>query len=191
MIWRGGLVFYGGLIGGAVAFIVAARILKMDLLKSADTVAPAVALGHGIGRIGCFFAGSCYGKPTDLPWAVVFTDPRSLAQGVLGTPVHPVQIYSSLSLMALAVVLIRIRKVSRFEGQVIASYGILYGILRFAMEFLRGDPRGFLAISGVTLSTSQVISLVVVPLSVAAWAILSRRSTSQGFDGLQVGANSV
>ena len=184
MIWRGGLVFYGGLIGGSIAFVAAVKVLKLDLFKSADIAAPAVALGHGIGRIGCFFAGSCYGKPTDLPWAVVFTDPRSLAQGVLGVPVHPVQLYSSLSLFLLAAVLLRIRKVSSFKGQVIASYGVLYGTLRFGMEFLRGDPRGFLTISGITLSTSQLISLVIVPLSATAWVILSRRSRS----GLNQGA---
>jgi phosphatidylglycerol:prolipoprotein diacylglycerol transferase len=178
-IWNGGLVFYGGLIGGSLTFIVIARLRKLNLWRLADTVAPGIALGHAFGRIGCFYAGSCYGKPTDLPWAVTFNDPRSLAAGVLGTPVHPTQLYSSFGLLVLMVVLLGIRSRARFPGQVIASYGILYGIMRFGMEFLRGDPRGSVSLLGTTLSTSQVVSLVLVPLSMAVYIILSRRAGDQ------------
>jgi len=182
-IWNGGLVFYGGLIGGSLTFIVIARLRKLNLWRLADTVAPGLALGHALGRIGCFYAGTCYGKPTDLPWAVTFNDPRSLATGVLGTPVHPTQLYSSFGLLVLMVVLLGIRSRARFPGQVIASYGILYGILRFGMEFLRGDPRGSVSLMGATLSTSQVVSLVLVPLSLAAYVILSRRAGDQAAVG--------
>jgi phosphatidylglycerol:prolipoprotein diacylglycerol transferase len=175
MVWRGGLVFYGGLIGGSIAFILTVRLKGLDLWRLADNVAPGLTLGHALGRLGCFFAGSCYGKPTDVPWAVIFTDPRSLAVNILGVPVHPVQLYSSVALLGLTAVLLRVRSRSVFTGQVIAVYGILYGILRFNMEFFRGDPRGFLTISGITLSTSQVVSLMVVPIAVAAYIILSRR----------------
>ncbi len=184
MIWRGGLVFYGGLIGGSAAFIITARIKGLDLWRFADNAAPGLAFGHGIGRLGCFFAGGCYGKPTDLPWAVTFTDPRALTGNFLGVPVHPVQIYSFLSLMILTVILLWVRSKSGFYGQVIAAYGIMYGILRFNMEFLRGDPRGFMVISGVTLSTSQVISLMVVPLAVVAYVLLSRRGKIRSMAGL-------
>ncbi|NOY87723.1 MAG: prolipoprotein diacylglyceryl transferase [Deltaproteobacteria bacterium] len=174
-IWNGGLVFYGGLIGGALAFILAARLKHLDLWPLADTVAPALTFGHAIGRIGCFFAGSCYGKPTDMPWAVTFTDPKSLATGVLGVPVHPTQLYESALLILLTVVLLKIRSHVRFPGQVITSYGIMYGIIRFGLEFFRGDPRGSVEILGTTLSTSQAISLLIVPLSLAGYVYLSRR----------------
>jgi len=175
-IWNGGLVFYGGLIGGSLAFILTARVKRLDLWPLADTVAPAVALGHAIGRIGCFFAGSCYGIPTTVPWAVTFTDPRSLATGVLGVPVHPTQLYESALLLLLTVVLLRIRSHARFPGQVITSYGAMYGIIRFGLEFLRGDPRGSVEILGATLSTSQAISLIIVPLCLAGYVYLSQRS---------------
>lgn len=173
-VWNGGLVFYGGLIGGALAFVLAARWWHLDLWYLADTLAPGLALGHGIGRIGCFFAGSCYGKPTDLPWAVTYTDPGSLAHDILGVPVHPVQLYSTIFLVSLAVLLYRKGPSASFRGQVITSYGIIYGVYRFMIEFLRGDPRGAMEIGGVVLSTSQVVSLLLVPLAVAFYIGLSR-----------------
>ncbi len=172
MIWRGGLVFYGGLIGGALAFMAAVRLKGLQLWRSADTLAPALALGHAIGRLGCFFAGSCYGKPTDLPWAVTYTDPRSLAGDMLGVPVHPTQLYSSAALLVLTVVLMKVRSRKVFDGQIIALYGLLYGTWRFFIEFLRGDPRGSVTLFDLTLSTSQIVSLFLVPLSVAGFLML-------------------
>lgn len=172
MVWKGGLVFYGGLIGGALAFILAARLRRLPLWHLADTVAPGVALGHAFGRIGCFFAGSCYGRPTDLPWAVTYTNPRSLAGDVLGVPVHPTQLYSAAFLVLLSAILIFIGKRSTFEGRVIAIYGILYGTFRFFIEFSRGDPRGAVTTAGITLSTSQTVSLVLVPASVGIYLYL-------------------
>jgi phosphatidylglycerol:prolipoprotein diacylglycerol transferase len=174
MIWKGGLVFYGGLIGGVLAFIITARFKKLDVWSLADATAPGVALGHAIGRVGCFFAGSCYGRPTDLPWAVVYTDPGSLAADILGIPVHPTQLYSAAFLFLLSGILISIRTRSVFRGQVIASYGILYGTFRFFIEFLRGDPRGTVTLPGITLSTSQAVSLVLVPLSLGIYLYLKK-----------------
>lgn len=174
-IWTGGLVFYGGLIGGAAAFIITARLRNLDLWKLADSTAPGVALGHAIGRLGCLFAGSCYGKPTDLPWAIVFNNPGSLARDILGIPVHPTQLYSFLFLLILSGFLALIHSRKRFGGQVIASYGIIYGIYRFLAEFLRGDPRGTVSIFGFTLSTSQTVSLFLVPIAVVLFLFLYSR----------------
>jgi phosphatidylglycerol:prolipoprotein diacylglycerol transferase len=97
MVWKGGLVFYGGLIGGALAFVLTTRLRRLPLWEMADILAPGVALGHALGRLGCFFAGSCYGRPTNLPWAVTYTNPNSLAGDILGVPVHPTQLYSAPS----------------------------------------------------------------------------------------------
>ncbi len=174
-VWNGGLVFYGGLIGGALAFIITARVKKLELWSLADTVAPGIALGHALGRIGCFFAGSCYGKPTDVAWAVTYTNPHSLAGPVLGIPVHPTQLYSAAFLLFLSAILIFIRTKSAFNGQVIASYGILYGTYRFFIEFLRGDPRGTVALADITLSTSQTVSLLLVPVSLGIYLYLKKR----------------
>jgi phosphatidylglycerol:prolipoprotein diacylglycerol transferase len=175
MIWKGGLVFYGGLIGGALAFIITSRFKKLDVWLLADAAAPGIALGHAIGRLGCFFAGSCYGRPTDLPWAVTYSDTSSLAGDILGIPVHPTQLYSAAFLLLLSGILISIRKRSLFRGQVIVAYGILYGTFRFLIEFLRGDPRGTVSLAGFTLSTSQALSLVLVPLSLGIYLYLRKK----------------
>ena len=145
----------------------------------ADTVAPGLALGHAFGRLGCFAAGSCYGKPTGLPWAVTYTDPRSLAADVLGVPVHPTQLYSFGFLTLLSAILAVKARRPAFKGQIIAFYTIFYGTYRFAVEFLRGDPRGDAALLGVTLSTSQWISAALVPLAVAAYIYLHRKGGSK------------
>jgi phosphatidylglycerol:prolipoprotein diacylglycerol transferase len=175
MIWNGGLVFYGGLIGGTIAFIILCRVKKLPLLALADIVAPGVALGHALGRLGCFFAGSCYGKPTDVPWAVVYKDPHSMAAGILGIPVHPTQLYSAAFLVVLSGILIFIGTRTAFQGQVAAAYGILYGTFRFFMEFLRGDPRGTISLGVITLSTSQAVSLMLVPLSIGIYVYLKKK----------------
>jgi len=177
MVWRGGLVFYGGLIGGVLAFLVTTRIKRLPVWPLADAVAPGIALGHAIGRLGCFFAGSCYGRPTDLPWAVTFTDPRSLAGDVLGVPVHPTQLYSAAFLFLLSGILVITGSRAAFRGQVIALYGIAYGTFRFFVEFLRGDPRGTVSLAGVTFSTSQALSLVLVPLAFGFYLYLRKRGT--------------
>jgi len=175
MFWNGGLVFYGGLIGGALAFIITSRVKKLDLWYLADIVAPGVALGHALGRLGCFFAGSCYGRPTDVAWAVTYTNPTSLARDILGVPVHPTQLYSAAFLVFLSVILIFIGSRTTFRGQVIASYGILYGTFRFFIEFLRGDPRGAVTLADITLSTSQAVSLLLVPASLGMYLYLKKR----------------
>jgi phosphatidylglycerol:prolipoprotein diacylglycerol transferase len=174
-VWQGGLVFYGGLIGGALAFIITVWIRKMDLWHMADNVAPGVALGHAVGRLGCFFAGSCYGRPTDMPWAVTFTAPNSLAGEILGVPVHPTQLYSSAFLFLLSGILILKHRGRSFRGQVFTSYLLLYGTFRFFIEFFRGDPRGEATLLGLTLSTGQWISLIIVPAALAGYRYLSTK----------------
>ena len=176
MVWKGGLVFYGGLIGGALAFVLTTRLRRLPLWEMADILAPGVALGHALGRLGCFFAGSCYGRPTNLPWAVTYTNPNSLAGDILDVPVHPTQLYSAAFLVLLSGILVFIGSRSTFRGQVIASYGILYGTFRFFIEFLRGDPRGTVDLAGIALSTSQTVSLVLVPVSVGVYIYLKKRA---------------
>ena len=175
MVWKGGLVFYGGLIGGALAFIITARVKKLELWHLADTVAPGVALGHALGRLGCFFAGSCYGRPTDVPWAVIYSDPNSLARDIIGVPVHPTQLYSAAFLTFLAGILLVIGYRPAFRGQVIATYGILYGTFRFFIEFFRGDPRGTVVLADITFSTSQAVSLLLVPVSLGLYLYLKQK----------------
>ncbi len=171
-IWDGGLVFYGGLLPAAAVGIWYIRRIGLPLWQVTDIFAPSVAIGHAIGRIGCFGAGCCYGKVSSLPWAVTFTDPHSLAP--LGLPLHPVQLYSSLSLFLIFIVLILLRRRKIFHGEVFWSYTFLYGVVRFLMEFWRGDYRG--SIFGGALSITQAISILVAGISVIMWLYLRKRS---------------
>ncbi len=175
MIWRGGLVFYGGMTGGALGLIAAVYFNRMQLLRTLDVSAAGLTMGHALGRIGCFSAGCCYGKPTDLPWAVIFTDPLSLATGVLHTPVHPTQLYSFSGLLLLTIYLVWLHSRKRFHGQLMTTYLIIYSLFRFSVEFLRGDPRGSMDILGITLSTSQIVSLVILPVGVVLYFFFSRK----------------
>lgn len=176
MLWKGGLVFYGGLLGGILGVLGCVRFYKLPLWEILDIGAVAIALGHGLGRLGCFTAGCCYGKLTSLPWAVTFTDPRCLAVDVLDQAVHPTQLYSFGFLLALTGFLVWLHPRKQFQGQGTAAYLILYGLFRFGVEFLRSDTRGTFDLLGVTLATSQWISMAAVAAGVAIYFILSRRT---------------
>lgn len=169
--WKGGLVFYGGLLGAGLTAWLYLKKHRLPVWKMADILAPGVAIGHSIGRWGCFFAGCCYGKPTDGPLGVVFTDPKSLAP--LNVPLHPTQIYLSLNLLIIFGVLMWLRKHKKFDGQVFWVYGILYSIGRFIIEFFRGDDRGFAVEEA--LSTSQFIGIFVLVFSIFMLVRLSKQ----------------
>jgi phosphatidylglycerol:prolipoprotein diacylglycerol transferase len=167
---QAGGVFYGGLIGAVALALWYTRRASLPLLRTCDVFAPAVALGHVIGRLGCFSAGCCFGKPTSLPWGVTFTDPY--AHEMFGTPLgvrlHPTQLYEALAeALIFLLLLARLRK-KQFDGQVMALYLAVYGVARFLIEFVRDDPdRGF--ILGSWMSTSQFIAIIVVALAGAFW----------------------
>jgi phosphatidylglycerol:prolipoprotein diacylglycerol transferase len=160
--WKGGLVYYGGLIFAMLVAVLYMKKKEMPVWQVADILAPSIAIGQAIGRWGCFFAGCCYGVKTDVPWAIVFTDPNSLAP--LGIPLHPTQIYLSLNAVVIFSILIWLRKRKTFHGQIIWVYGILYSIGRFLIEYLRGDDRGYAVES--LFSTSQFIGILFFGVSV-------------------------
>ena len=171
---RSGGVFYGGLIAAVLVSFWYVRRQKMPLWLTCDVFAPGIALGHAIGRVGCLFAGCCYGRPTTLPWGIQFSDP--FAASYVGTPLgvhlHPTQLYEAgAELLILAVLLVTERRGRPYAGRTFWIYGLLYGFSRFAVEFFRGDERGSL----LGVSTSQVISLVLVPMSVIMLVRLARR----------------
>ncbi|MEW6382219.1 MAG: prolipoprotein diacylglyceryl transferase [bacterium] len=156
-IWEGGLVFYGGLIASILTGLFYLKKHRLRVWKYADILAPAIALGQGIGRIGCLMAGCCYGKETSCPWAIRFTDPHSLA--VLNVPLHPTQIYEAVGALLIFGLLLGLRKKKSFEGQIFWTYIALYSALRFVIEFFRGDEvRAFF---WHTLSLTQVIGIAL------------------------------
>jgi len=167
---RSGGVFYGGLIVAVAVALLYIRRVGLPLWTTCDVFAPGIALGHVVGRFGCFFAGCCWGKPTDLPWGVHFTE---LGHEYTGVPIygpdgsdlylHPTQLYESFFMLAVFAFLYYLHRKKKFNGQVLIAYAIIYSIFRFCIEFIRDDPRGdlFGLTSATGLSTSQLISLVV------------------------------
>jgi phosphatidylglycerol:prolipoprotein diacylglycerol transferase len=176
---QSGGVFYGGLILAVVVALWYLRRHKLPMWTTCDVFAPGIALGHVVGRLGCFLAGCCYGRATDVPWAVTFTDPFAAAN--VGTPLHrelhPTQLYESgAELLILLGLLLFERKGRPFPGRTFWMYMLVYAISRFVIEFYRGDPRGTALWS---LSTSQTISVVLVPLSLVMLWRLSRATAPE------------
>ena len=170
--WKGGLVFYGGLILGVLISLLYLKRNQMPMWKTADLLAPSIALGQSIGRWRCFFAGCCYGKKTDVAWGITFTDPRSLAP--LEISLHPTQVYLSLNAVFIFIFLMWLSKRKVFDGQILWSYGILYSIGRFVIEYFRGDDRGF-PVEQV-LSTSQFVGVFIFSFSAFMLLTLYRKS---------------
>ncbi|MDD5089669.1 MAG: prolipoprotein diacylglyceryl transferase [Candidatus Wallbacteria bacterium] len=168
MVYKGGLVYYGGFVGALVGGYIWVRIRKERFLNLADVVMPSLVLGQALGRIGCFFNGCCYGQRTEGIFGIVFP---SLGDHV---PRLPTQLIESFFCLTLFLVLQRVFSRRRFEGQVAGLYCLLYGGGRFLIEFLRDDPRGP-SLLGI-FSVSQFISLLVV--AAGSWLLLRRKKRS-------------
>ena len=175
-IFQSGGVFYGGLVAGILVAWWYARRHGLPGWATADVLVPGVVLGLAIGRLGCFSAGCCWGKPTTVPWAVTFTDIAAARQvgTPMDTPVHPSQIYESIAAFLIFFFLLWLAPRKRFAGQVTLAYVALYSTVRFVLEFWRGDAdRG--AWFGGRVSTSQLIAVVLL-LGTAALLPRLRRS---------------
>ncbi len=163
-LWEGGMVFLGGFFGGLGAFMLALKKSKIRLSLGLATAAPALCFAHTIGRLGCLANGCCHGLPTDLPWGITFTDPLSAAHP-LNIPLHPSQLYEVFGLVVLGIALLGLVRRSKDgldEWRVVALYLGGYGLLRFIVEFTRGDTlRG----SWAELSTSQWIGICLFLVS--------------------------
>jgi phosphatidylglycerol:prolipoprotein diacylglycerol transferase len=170
---RSGGVFYGGLILAVTVALLYIRKIGLPLWTTCDVFAPGIALGHVVGRLGCLFAGCCYGKATSVPWAITFTNPDAAANvgTPLNIPLHPTQLYEAgAEALILIVLLATESRGKRYPGRTFWLYMLLYAISRFVIEHYRGDPRGAVFM----FSTSQFISLVLAPLAVAMLVYLKR-----------------
>ncbi|MFQ5816904.1 MAG: prolipoprotein diacylglyceryl transferase [Terriglobia bacterium] len=166
-----GGAYYGGIVFGILTAWLYARRYQLGFARVADIFAPGVAIGTAFGRIGCFSAGCCWGKPTELPWAVTFTDPYAaqIVDVPLYTPLHPSQLYESAALVGIFAALLGLWHRRRFDGQIFVAFLLLYAAARFGLEFFRGDPRGPMVLGG-WLTTPQAMSLVMVAFAlVFAW----------------------
>lgn len=179
--FRYGFVFYGGFLGAALVGFLLARTLKRPFLALADYFAVALPVGHGIGRLGCLAAGCCAGKPTNLPWGLRFTHPDCLVSPeLLGVPLHPSQLYEAAGNLVIAFlalrVLGRVERGERPHGSALAVYLAAYAVLRFLIEFSRGDDRG----GALGLSVSQWISVCVLAASVFLYRFLKSSPVGEG-----------
>ena len=173
---QAGGVFYGGLLGALAVAAWYLRKTRLPALVVADAFAPAIALGHAIGRIGCFAAGCCWGTECHLPWAVTFTSmAASQLVGVpLGLPLHPTQLYESAAEFAIFGILYWRFGRPHGRGDIISLYLMLYGAARFLVEFFRYHEQGNLW--GTPLDASQWISLVLFAVGAAHFAVGKRRA---------------
>lgn len=157
-LFGGGLVFYGGLIGGCIFIYLYCKKYKIPYLKILDLLTPSIALAHGFGRIGCFLAGCCYGLPVQGSLGIAFTNSPVAPNNI---PLFPVQLLESGFNFALCAVLLIYARKNKSLGKVSGLYLLIYSIARFLLEFLRSDnARGFL----FGISTSQLISIFLLPI---------------------------
>lgn len=183
---RSGGVFQGGLTFGVIFALWYFRRKKIPTWATADVIAPALAMGHGFGRIGCFSAGCCFGNDCAAPWAVVFKNEYAAElTGVrLHDPIHPVQLYeAALNFLNFAVLFLVLKK-KRFDGQVFALYILNYSVIRFFTEYFRGDHsdriyfiRGASAFS--SLSYPQLFCLLGLIGGAVLAVVLRRRKRAQ------------
>ncbi len=163
--WRSAGVFYGGFLMAVAVGAVYVRRHHLPLGKVADAAAPGLALAQALGRVGCLAAGCCYGRTTASRWALTFVDPRAhdLTGVPLGVPLYPTQIYHGVADLAVFGLLVYLYRSKRADGLIFWVYVFSYAVLRFFIEFYRGDFRG--EVFGGLLSTSQLIAIVAAALS--------------------------
>ena len=168
-LWEGGLVFYGGFLFAMPVFLWRIRRWQRPVLEVLDVAAPALVLAQAVGRLGCLSAGCCYGKACNNIFAITFTD--NLSHAPLHQALHPTQIYHSLADLLIFLLLALLSRYSVRRGTLVVGYLICYGVLRFTVEFWRGDPRGFLA----GFSISQWISCALVFCGIIIWFFKVRK----------------
>ena len=166
---EGGFVFYGGLLGGLAALLLYLHHFQLPYGVYLSSITPAVPLAHAFGRIGCFFAGCCYGRETDSWFSITFTHSDFAPNGV---KLLPTQLMSSAGDFLICGLLLLYAGRKPKEGQVAAGYMVLYGIGRFIIEFFRNDYRGSIGV----LSTSQIISIGVVAAGVVFYLVMNFRN---------------
>jgi phosphatidylglycerol:prolipoprotein diacylglycerol transferase len=200
--FRSGGVFYGGFIGAVIASVMVMRVYKLPWWRTADACAPGIAIGQVIGRLGCFSAGCCWGKPTTAWCGVHFTDEGNRITGVptmvsqLTDPIqqrvwserlaslgggdapihlHPTQLYEAGATLLIFIALLLMLRRRRFHGQIILAYAILYSVARFIIEYWRDDPRGEL----FDLSTSQFIAIIIFIGALAMFIYRIRKPSAE------------
>jgi phosphatidylglycerol:prolipoprotein diacylglycerol transferase len=180
-VWRGGLVYYGGLAGASLAVVLHARRHQLPLWKLADILAPSIALGHAFGRIGCLLNGCCFGRECGWFWAIRYpSGHESHPVGAAATLVHPTQIYEALLNLGLFAGLVWWHGRKRFQGQVFALYLVGYGLLRSIVEMYRGDYPPDQLFLGGRLTPAHLVSAVILGMGLVLLRVLPRLDGRRG-----------
>ena len=160
LLSRGGMSWFGGLAGGVLTGLLVMHWKRLPKLAVVAAATPALAVGHMVGRIGCFLVGDDYGRPSDLPWAVAF--PEGLPPTTI--PVHPTQLYEAAALVPITVVLLRMRRKGSSDRAVLGTYLVLAGALRFAIEFIRINERviGMLSVAHLASLMAAAVGLMLL-----------------------------
>ena len=194
-VWNGGIVLYGSVIGGTVVFFLYKRLRPFPTRPMIDAIAPGLALGIGLGRIGCFLNGCCYGDVCNLPWAMRFPKPTApwrnhVEHGLISfdslhsLPVHPTQLYSAIDGFLLVILLSAYYPLRKRDGEVMALMMVTYPVTRFLIEQLRNDEAGF--VGGLTIS--QAISIALFLGGIGYWLYLRTRPAGRYADRAQPSA---
>lgn len=174
-VWEGGYTFYGAFLSATLAIWVYCKAKKVPFLEFGDIAAASSMIGLAIGRVGCFMAGCCWGREAHVPWAVTFTHPESFAV-TKNIPLHPTQLYEALGGLLIFCYLQWRFKHRAYVGQVGFHTLALYAVLRFIVEYFRGDDyRGYMF--GGTLSYSQFVSLAILPFAIAGMFLFSKTTS--------------
>lgn len=167
-VWHGGIGIIGALIGGLVTALWYCRRKNLSFWQFADVLAPGVALGQAAGIVACLLNGDSYGKPADLAWAIIYTDPRAMAP--LNIPFHPVEIYEMVAYLLVFLLVWQTRKKYKTAGFVVLTYLAGYGVARFAVEFFRGNP----AIFAWGIPAAQIFSVALILTAIIAFYLLGK-----------------
>jgi len=162
-VQMGGLSIHGGVAGGALGIIYFARRHKVGVFKFGELTIPSLALGTAIGRIGCFLNGCCYGKPTNLPWAIALTE---LHDGIRR---HPTQLYESALSLLLFFVLLYLKRYRRKDGDLFAFYLMGYGVVRIIVEFFRAGASSEIGWLGFTYAQWLSVAMIVAGAVLCRW----------------------
>lgn len=173
-VWEGGYTFYGALLSSLFFMYLYTRLKRISFLEMMDICAPGGAIGLFIGRMGCFFAGCCWGRPSSVPWAVAFNAPETLSSSG-NIRVHPTQVYEALFGLFVFFFLNHRFKNRKYKGQIFLEAITLYSFARFGIEFFRGDDyRGYMF--GGHISYSQFISLAMLPFTIVTMILISKKA---------------
>jgi phosphatidylglycerol---prolipoprotein diacylglyceryl transferase len=168
--FQSGGVYYGGVLGAIITIVLYTHFQKMPMFAVLDVSAGALPLGHAIGRLGCYAAGCCYGKPTSVPWAITFKNPvaAQIAGTPLGVHLHPTQLYESFAEFLNFAFLVWLGRRQTFRGQILGTFFLLYGFERGTIEFFRGDP-GRTMLFHDSFSLMQCVSVLLILTGAFLW----------------------